>query len=87
MKKTHFCKSKIKECYFNETELIEADFKDTDLEGSLFHHCDLTQSDFRGAINYSIDPQANILKKAVFSSPEVLALLRYFDIQISIKCL
>lgn len=82
MKKTSFSHSKLKECYFNSTQLLESNFQQTDLAGTLFHHCDLSKTDFRGAINYAIDPQTNNLKKAVFSSPEVLALLSFFDIKI-----
>lgn len=83
MKKTSFHKSKIKECYFNNTLLLKADFRQTDLEGTLFHHCDLSHTDFSEAINYSINPQSNILKKAIFTTPEVLSLLNFFDIRIS----
>lgn len=82
MKKTRFCHSKVKECYFNNTQLAESDFSKADLEGTLFHHCDLSKADFREAINYSINPQANVLKKARFSAPEVLALLSFFEIEI-----
>ena len=82
IKKTPFQKCKIKECYFNGTDLSEANFSHADLEGSLFHHCNLSKADFRGAIHYSIDPQTNVLKKALFSAPEALSLLSYFDITI-----
>lgn len=80
MKRARFFGSKVKECYFNDTQLSESNFTHTNLEGTLFHHCDLSKADFRGAINYSINPQANILKKAVFSAPEALGLLSFFDI-------
>lgn len=82
MKKARFCKSKVKECYFNGTQLTESDFRETDLQATLFHHSDLCKADFRGAINYSINPQTNNLKKALFSAPEALALLSFFDIVI-----
>ena len=82
MKRTSFCGSKVKECYFNDTQLSESDFTKTDLEGTLFHHCDLSKADFRGAVNYSINPQSNVMKKAIFSAPEALALLTFFYIKI-----
>lgn len=82
MKRTSFQGSKIKECYFNDTQLAEADFSQTDLQGTIFHHCDLSKADFREAENYSINPQSNLLKKAVFSAAEALSLLSFFDIKI-----
>ena len=36
----------------------------------------------RGAINYMIDPTENSIKKAKFSFPDVVNLLRSFDIEI-----
>lgn len=83
MKRTSFFNSKVKECYFNETELAQANFRGSDLEGSVFHHTDLSKADFRNAKNYLIDPQINVLKKAYFSIPDALALLNFFDVQIS----
>lgn len=83
IKRTSFVGSKVKACHFSNTFLVEANFRGTDLEGSLFHHVDLSKADFREAKNYSIDPQANKLSKAQFSSPEVLSLLNFFDIRIS----
>ena len=72
--------SKLSECDFNETLLSEANFKGCDLEGTLFHQCDLKGADFREAVHYSIDPQANLIKKAKFSIPDALSLLKGFDI-------
>ncbi len=83
MKRTSFLGTKVRECHFNNTVLAEANFREADLEGSLFHHSDLSKADFRDAKNYSIDPQSNKVSKAQFSSPEVLSLLNFFDIQIS----
>lgn len=83
MKRASFAGCKVKECSFNETYLSEADFRGADLEESIFHHADLSHADFRDAKNYSIDPQSNTLKKARFSIPEVLSLLKFYDIQIS----
>ena len=78
-----FCESKVKDCSFNETNLQKADFRNTDLTGTVFHHANLIEADFRDAINYSIDPTANKIRDARFSSPEVLSLLKFLDIQIS----
>lgn len=80
MKKTSFKGSKIKECDFKETLLEEADFSSCNLEGSLFHNCNLRKADFRGALNYAIDPRTNQIEKGKFSIPEALILLKAFDI-------
>jgi fluoroquinolone resistance protein len=82
LKRLSFAKCKVKECYFNQTQAQEANFKEADLEGTLFHHADLSRADFRGAINYSINPQNNVLKGALFSTPEALSLLSFFHIKI-----
>jgi fluoroquinolone resistance protein len=77
-----FCGSKVKECYFTSTHLSGADFTDVDLSGSIFHNCDLSKADFSTAIQYSIDPQNNKVKKAKFSLPEAISLLHGFEITI-----
>lgn len=82
MKKSSFQGSKIIECYFDGTQLMESNFRETDLQRTIFRHCDLSQADFSEAKNYSIDPQSNILRKALFTLPEALSLLNFFDIKI-----
>lgn len=71
---------KVKECHFTQTILTQAVFDDVDLAGTLFHKCDLSKADFTTAYNYSIDPLSNKIKKAKFSLPEAVNLLRMFDI-------
>lgn len=83
LKGTSFAGSKIREVYFTNTDLSEANFTDADLIGTLFHQCNLTKSDFRSAKNYMIDLQTNIVRKAQFSFPEAMNLLKYLDISIS----
>ena len=82
MKNATFNGSKLKECYFTNTCLNGADFGSVDLSGTLFHNCDLCKADFSSAINYTIDPQTNKIKKAKFSLPEAMGLLRSFEIDI-----
>lgn len=72
--------SQLKECDFKETLLPEGNFNGCNLEGTLFHHCDLKGADFRNAVNYAIDPLVNQIKKAKFSIPDALSLLKGFDI-------
>lgn len=80
MKNTSFYGSHLKENHFTNTSLIGADFTDADLSGTLFHNCDLCKADFSSAKQYDIDPQTNKIKKAKFSLPEAVGLLRGFDI-------
>lgn len=82
MPKISFRGSKILEGYFQNNLLSQADFRDTDLLGSIFHHCNLNGADFRDAKNYIIDLHSCTLKKAKMSFPEVLELLRGYEIEI-----
>ena len=69
-----------KEVEFAETDLARGDFRNTDFERSIFFKTNLTEADFTGARNYSIDVKLNTIKKARFSYPEVLSLLHSLDI-------
>lgn len=82
MKNISFKESKIHETHFNNTILSGANFTDTDLLGTIFHNCDLSKADFSTAVKYSIDPLTNKIKKARFSLPEAIELLRGLDITI-----
>ena len=46
------------------------------------HDTNLMKADFRGAKNYVISPQDNRVRKAKFSFPEVLSLLKCLEIEI-----
>jgi fluoroquinolone resistance protein len=82
MRNAIFSGCKLWENYFTNTCLLSADFRDTDLLGTTFHNCDLRKADFSTATQYAIDPQTNNIKKAKFSIPEVIGLLRGIDITI-----
>ncbi len=68
------------------------DFTACDLTDSSFHQCDLTRAtfdrtilekaDFRTSYNYTLDPEANRIKKAKFSVAGVSGLLQKYDIVI-----
>jgi fluoroquinolone resistance protein len=87
-----FYKLKLKGTSFKTCKLEEVDFVETDLTNSRFDQCDLklasfentilVGADLRTAINYSIDPEKNKIKKAKFSLPGVVGLLDQFDITI-----
>ena len=80
MKNSSFAKSKLKECHFTNTVLTGSDFEEVDLAGTIFHNSDLSKCNFSKALNYDIDPVTNNIKKAQFSLPEAVGLLRDFDI-------
>jgi fluoroquinolone resistance protein len=70
----------VKDADFIEARLKGASFAKSNLEKTRFFKTDLTEADFRGASNYSIDPAANTVKKARFSLPEAIALLESLEI-------
>ena len=65
---------------FAEADLSSCDCTGTDFLESRFLHTNLSEADFRGALNYVISPMLNTLKKAKFSLPEAMALLYGLDI-------
>ena len=78
--KIKIVKCEAKEIDFIEADLSGGDFRNTDFEKSLFFKANLTNADFRGATNYSIDIKTNILKRTRFSLPEALSLLDSLDV-------
>jgi uncharacterized protein YjbI with pentapeptide repeats len=88
-----FYQVKLKKVHFKGCTLHEADFTESDLTSAIFNHCDLARAtfdhtilekaDFRTAVNYSIDPEKNKIKKARFSTAGITGLLDKYDIDIS----
>lgn len=78
-------KSKIINCSAKDVDFENADlryskFDDTDLSESRFLNTNLSFSNFSNALNYNINPSANIFKKTKFSLPEAVSLLSSLDI-------
>lgn len=67
---------------FTEAEMENTILQNCDLRNAVFDHTNLENADLRNATNYSIDPEANRLKGARFSLPEVLGLLEKYKIKI-----
>lgn len=67
---------------FREADLSNGEFFMTDFEGSLFMHTKLYAATFTQAINYNINPNENDIRKGKFSMPDVIELLRNFQIEI-----
>jgi len=82
VKKTIFKNCSLQEVDFTEADLSESYFGDCDLNKAVFESTLLEKADLRTAINYSINPEINKLKKGKFSLPGVLGLLDKYDIQI-----
>ncbi len=87
-----FYKMKLNKTIFSGSRLHGVDFTEADLTGSKLDNCDLLntvfdqtnveKADFRHAVNYSIDPESNKIKAAIFSMPEVTGLLDKYKIKI-----
>ncbi len=77
-----FQKCSLKNSDFSSSFLRHSEFLESNLDSASFNNCNLENADFRGALNYHIDIHHTFIKGAVFSSPEVLALLSSFDIKI-----
>ena len=81
LKKMKICKCTAHDVNFSEADLQLSKFNYTDLQDSIFQKTNLTKANFENAFNYNeIDLINGKIKKAVFSMPEVLVLLRNFDI-------
>ena len=70
----------LEEVDFSETELTSAQFTDCDLRSAMFDQTNLEKVDFTTSFNYSIDPEANRIRKAKFSKEGVMGLLAKYDI-------
>ena len=88
----HFLRMKLKKTVFRGCSIRDADFSESDLSGAVFDDCDLAHAvfsrtnlslaDLRMARNYSIDPEANNLRKARFSLSGVAGLLERYEVVI-----
>ena len=80
-------KTRVSDCELIDCSLIASDFRGTSFEntrfrGTRFEEVNLENASFRNASGYEIDPGRNRLRNALFSSPEVLALLHHLQIRI-----
>lgn len=80
LKNTLFIDTQLQEIDFSEVDLSNAVFKNCNLLLSVFDRTTLDKADFRSAVNYSIDPEKNRIKKAKFSLQGVAGLLNKYDI-------
>lgn len=82
LRKTEMTNCIVRDVDFTEANLAKANCRYSDFMGARFINTNLEFADFSSAINYSIHPDGNKLKKTIFSAPEVLSLLDVYDIVI-----
>jgi len=80
MENTQFDNCRINGSDFSGTDLTEASFTECDLTDTIFNRTVLDKADFSSAINFSIDPELNSMKKTVFSQLGLAGLLEKHDI-------
>lgn len=82
LKNTSFIECSLKEVDFTEVDLSSSVFRNTDLTGAVFSNTNLEKADFTSAINFSIDPQYNQVKKAKFSAYQLEGLLYKYQLDV-----
>jgi uncharacterized protein YjbI with pentapeptide repeats len=82
MLNTKFTKTSLKETTFSMANLTGSIFDQCDLFGTVFNRTDLGGVDFSTALNYSIDPELNNIRKAIFSADGIPGLLTKHQIKI-----
>jgi uncharacterized protein YjbI with pentapeptide repeats len=82
LRKTLFHKCQIQEADFSEADLSEAVFSQSRLTRSQFVRTNLEKADFRNALEIDIDPAANRMRRAKFSTDGLSGLLTRFDLEI-----
>lgn len=75
VKGTHFMQCRLREADLSSADLSHASFGECDLGGAIFEDTTLEGADLRTAVNYSIDPGTNRLRKARFSRDGLSGLL------------
>lgn len=82
-KKAKFVDCSLKGTDFAEADLTLALFRRCNLNGAVFMRTILVQTNFSEAYNFSIDPEQNNVKKALFSSSGLPGLLHKYDIVVA----
>jgi uncharacterized protein YjbI with pentapeptide repeats len=83
LSRTQFIKCQLKEADFTEANIKNVKIYECDLLHARFENTNLEKADLTNSFNYSINPEINRIKGAVFTFPEVIGLLDTFDIQIN----
>ena len=80
MTKTMFTNTSMKNVDFSMTDLTKSVFHNTELINAVFDKTILREVDMVTALNFSIDPELNTIKKARFSLQGARGLLHKYDI-------
>lgn len=80
MQKTPFVKCNLTEADFAEAQLKGSSFAYCDLERAFFSNTDLTEVDFSTAMNVTINPQFNKMRKAKFSRTNLEGLVAHLGL-------
>ena len=80
MPKTVFSNSSLKSVDFSGCDLTKSLFSNTNLLNAVFNKTILNEVDFLTALNFSINPEINSIKKAKFSINGVAGLLDKYNI-------
>lgn len=82
MLKTRFSNTSLKDVNFTAANLSGSVFEQSDLLHTIFNGTDLSAVNFSSAFNYDIDPELNIMRKAIFSSQGLQGLLTRHQLKI-----
>ena len=80
LKGISFVRCNLEEVDFYEANLSQVIFDECNLNRAIFENTNLTKADFYSSFDYSLDPETNRLKKAIFSRQNVLGLLQKYEI-------
>jgi len=82
MVKTKFVKTSLKEVNFSGANLSGSIFDDCNMLDTLFNGTDLSAVNFTTSHHFIIDPELNVMKKALFSAQGLPGLLTKYQIKI-----
>jgi uncharacterized protein YjbI with pentapeptide repeats len=82
MPKTIFAGCSLKEAGFAQCDLTGSVFNDCDLYGAIFNSTNLTSVNFVTAINFTVDPDINTIRKASFAMDSLPCLLEKHQLNI-----
>ena len=80
IRKTIFKNCSLKEVDFTETNLSSSFFDNSNLINAVFDRTILDHANFKNAVNFSIDPNKNQLKKTKFAKDNLAGLLNQLQI-------
>lgn len=73
---------RLQQSEFTACDLRQLSFANCDLEGVRFNDCQLGATDFTAAVNFSLDPSQNQVKKMKLRQEQLAGLLKKYDLDI-----